>query len=189
MTKPKYTGLFLLPVFLPLTGCGPIGEKSASMSIIYGATTITSLLLLVGYCFLARKKDLWYLLLFSAIFVANAGYLILSLSSTLSEALMANRISYLGSAFLPLAMLMIILRVCCFSYRRWLSITLLSVSLAMFLLAASPGYLDIYYRSATLTVVNGVTVLEKVYGPAHSLYLYYLLSYFGAIILQSCGLP
>ena len=52
----------------------------------------------------------------------------------------------------------------------------------VFLIAASPGYLPIYYKEVTLETVNGVSVLNKTYGPLHSVYLVYLLSYFGSMI-------
>ena len=54
-----------------------------------------------------KKREPWFLVLFSSIFIVNAGYFWISVSRTLSEALLANRISYLGSVFLPLSMLMI----------------------------------------------------------------------------------
>ena len=141
-----------------------------------------ALLLLTGYCFMIRKKDPWFLLLFSAVFVVNIGYLTLAISATLEEALLANRISYLGSVFLPLSMFMIIINTCKIRYKKWLPAILLIISFFVFLVAASPGYLDIYYKSVTLENINGVTVLDKVYGPWHSLYLYYLLVYFSAMI-------
>jgi len=118
-------------------------------------------------------------LLFSSVFVVNTGYLTLSLSSTISEALLANRLSYLGSVCLPMSMLMIIANVCRIRIRRWFPGLLIGVGAAVFLIAASPGYLDIYYREVSLATVHGVTVLEKVYGPWHSVYLFYLLGYFG----------
>ena len=79
-------------------------------------------------------------------------------------------------------MLMIILRVSRLSYPKWLPPVLLTVSALMFLIAASPGILDIYYKDVTLELIGGIAVLKKTYGPLHSLYLYYLLLYFGAII-------
>ena len=52
----------------------------------------------------------------------------------------------------------------------------------MFFIAASPGYSDIYYKDVTLNHVNGVTVLDKVYGSWHSVYLFYLVLYFSVMI-------
>ena len=167
-----------------LSSCGPVGEKTASLSVIYAATTVLSFLTLIVYCCIMRKKDMWFLLMFSMVCVVNTGYLALSVSKTLEEALLANRISYLGSAFLPLAMLFIILDVCRYRYKKLLPIILGSVSTLMFFIAASPGYLDIYYKEVSLSFSAGVSVLEKTYGPWHKLYLVYLVSYFSAMILS-----
>ena len=92
---------------LLLSGCG-VGEKSASMSIIYGVMAVLSLGLLIAYICITRQRSIWFLLLYSSIFIVNLGYFVLSISRTLEEALLANRIAYLGSVFLPMAMLMII---------------------------------------------------------------------------------
>lgn len=113
-----FTMLFLL------TGCGPIGDKTASLSVIYIATALISSVVLAVYCCIIKKKDLWFLLLFSMISVVNLGYLSLSFSVTLEEALLANRISYLGSVFLPFSMLFIILNVCKYRYKKWLPVFL-----------------------------------------------------------------
>ena len=172
----------LLFLIFGLSGCNSVGEKSASLTVIYGAAALFSFLLLIVYCFLIRKKDVWFLLLFSSVIVVNAGYLYLAVSTSLSEALMANRIAYLGSVFLPMLMLMIILNVLNIKYSKWLPWCLIGISAFVFFVAASPGYLDIYYKEVSFVVINGVSTLVKVYGPWHSLYLFYLLGYFAAMI-------
>lgn len=184
--KKYLQSIFILVYMLfSLTGCSPIGEKTSSLIVIYGATAFMAFLMLIGYCCLIQKKDVWFLLLFSAVFIVNTGYLALAVSQTVEEALLANRISYLGSVFLPLSMLMIITKVCKIQIPRWAISILLIVSVIMFFIAASPGYLDIYYKSVSLTRTNGVTVLQKVYGPWHSFYLYYLITYFSSMIAST----
>ena len=79
-------------------------------------------------------------------------------------------------------MLFIILNVCKYRYKKWLPVFLSAVSTVMFFIAASPGYSDIYYKDVTLNHVNGVTVLDKVYGSWHSVYLFYLVLYFSVMI-------
>ena len=181
----KKSSASILPIpliILFLSGCGPIGEKAASMAGVYGVAAFLSLLLLVAYCSIAKKRDSWYLLLFTSVLVVNIGYFALSISRGLDEALLANRISYLGSVFLPLSMLMIIINATHIRYGRWLQTTLLSLAVVMFLIAASPGYMPIYYKEVSFIVVDGVASLQKVYGPLHSLYLVYLLGYFAAMV-------
>ena len=52
----------------------------------------------------------------------------------------------------------------------------------MFLIAASPGILPIYYKEVSFAVIDGVSTLVKTYGPLHSLYLVYLLGYFATMV-------
>lgn len=170
---------FLLPI---LSGCTAVGEKSASLAMIYGAAAVLSFLLLIGCCLLVRQKKLWFLLLFASVLVVNIGYTCLSVSSCLEMALMANRIAYLGSVFLPFSMLMIIINVTNTQYRKWLPGALLGLAAVVFLIAASPGILDIYYKEVSFEIVNGVSTLNKVYGPLHPLYLFYLVGYFAAMV-------
>ena len=165
-----------------LTGCASIGEKAASMSLIYGVAAALSLILLVIYCSTVKKRDPWYVLLFASIAVVNIGYFALAISQGLGEALLANRVSYLGSVFLPLSMLMIIINATHIRYRKWMPYMLLSLATVVFLIAASPGYLPIYYKDVSFEIVDGVATLVKDYGPLHVLYLIYLLGYFGAMI-------
>lgn len=187
----KNAGVILLFIILcaVLSFFGGVGSKAASVSAIYAVTAILSLAVVAGYWFLIRKKDRWFILLFSSVFIVNTGYLALSLSKTLEAALWANRLSYLGSVFLPLSMLMIILNTCRLKYSKYLPGALFGVSTVIFLIAASPGLLDIYYKDVSLAVINGTTVLEKVYGPCHCFYLFYLLAYFmatTAVIFHAC---
>ena len=187
MKKVSKSLLIFLVIWMPffLTGCDTSGSKSTNISVIYGVITVVSLFILVAYCGLIEKKELWFILLFSSIFVVNIGYFALSISKTLEEALLANRIAYLGSVFLPMSMLMIIINVCKWGYRKWLPCVLLLISVFVFLVAASPGYCDIYYKDVTLQRMNGVSVLDKTYGKWHGIYMLYLVSYFGVMMFMS----
>ena len=154
----------------------------SGISIIYIAAAICSLVMLTIYSICIKKKNTWFWVLFLCICVVNVGYFVLSISKTLDEALLANRIAYLGSVFLPLSMYMIILNVCSVRYRKWVSTAMLLIGVVVFLIAASPGYLDIYYKEVSFEKINGVSVLNKVYGPMHGVYLVYLLGYFIAMV-------
>ena len=181
--KRLFAGVPILLFFiLGLSGCSAVGEKSASLTIVYGATAVLSLLLLIGCLLLVRKNKAWFILLFSSVLVVNIGYTFLAMSTCLEMALWANRVAYLGSVFLPLAMLMIILDVSGTKHPKWLHGALCALSILVFLIAASPGILTIYYKDVDFAVVNGVSTLVKVYGPLHPLYLVYLLGYFSAMV-------
>lgn len=156
--------------------------KTGNMAVIYGITSLLALLLAMGCFRVVRKKEPWFLVLYSSVFVVNLGYLALSVSNSLEAALLANSISYLGSVFLPLSMLMIILKVCRIPVKRWVLVLLTCISIATFLLAASGKSLGLYYRDVTVEYVGNVATLKKVYGPLHCWYLFYLLSYFSIMV-------
>ena len=174
---------FLLLFILSMAGCNAIGAKSASLTVIYGAAAVLSLLLLIACCLLVRQNEAWFILLFSSVLVVNIGYTFLAMSTCCEMALLANRVSYLGSVFLPLSMLMIILNVSGTKHPKWLPFALGALSIFVFLIAASPGILPIYYKDVSFAVVDGVATLVKVYGPLHPLYLFYLLGYFAAMVI------
>ena len=172
----------LAALLLCLSGCSMAGDKTTDISIIYGAAAILSLLVLVGYLCSIRKKDGLFVLLFSSVLVVNIGYYALSVSDTLTQALWANRVAYLGSVFLPACMLLIILNAANICYPRRLPVLLAGIGAAVFLIAASPGVLTVYYKEVSLVTVNGIAMLQKVYGPLHFLYGIYLLAYFAAMV-------
>ena len=121
----------LLFFIVSLSGCSAIGDKSTSLTVIYAATAVLSLLLLIGCCCLVRKNKAWLVLLFSSVLVVNVGYTVLAMSTCLEMALWANRVAYLGSVFLPLSMLMIILQALEIRYRKWLPYLLIAVSIGV----------------------------------------------------------
>lgn len=174
--------VFLGCIAACLSGCGASEGKTVDLTVIYGAAMAISLLLLVGYCALAKQKMALYILLFASVAVVNIGYFWLSVSPTLEQALMANRLAYLGSVLLPLSMFFIIRNATNCKRSPTLFWVLLGISGAIFLIAASGGILNLYYKDVSLQVVNGVSSLKKVYGPLHPLYLVFLLGYLVSMV-------
>ncbi len=152
------------------------------MSTVYGLAMAVSLLMIGVYYYVDRKHDKWLLLLFVSVAVCDFGYFLLSLSKTLDAALWSNRIAYLGNVFLPFSLLMMIMTLSRFTYPKWLPKVLVAVNTVMLLIAASGGWLPIYYKNVSLDFVNGLPVLIKEYGPLHVVYKIYLFAYFAAMV-------
>ncbi|MBR3953803.1 MAG: hypothetical protein IKJ82_09415 [Oscillospiraceae bacterium] len=182
MKKLSAIFILILSMTAAFSGCAKIGEKSASLVTVYGIMAVLAIAMLLGYFCVVKKKEAWLTVLFSSVAVVNAGYFCLASSKTLEEALLANRISYLGSAFLPLSMLMIMLDLVKIKYKKWIQWILIFIGIVVFVIAASPGYLDIYYKEVSLVTIGGASALDKIYGPLHFVYLLYLLSYLVAMI-------
>ena len=155
-----------------------MSTKSGNIAIVYSAIAVLSLLLLIGYLLWEKKKAKHLTLLFACVAVANCGYFLQSVVDTLEGALWANRISYFGGAYLSMLMLLIVMDTCRIQRKKWMTNTLLVISTTAFLLAASGGWNDLYYEAVDIIQINGMTRLVKDYGPLHTFYPIYLLSYF-----------
>ena len=156
------------------------------MVIMYAVMAAISVLLLLGYAAITRKKEPWLLLLFVCITIVNIGYFLIAVSKTVSFAIFANDIAYLGSVFLPMCMLLTIARMCGFEVKKKLAVVFVIAGSAMFAIVATAGILPWYYKSVELVFVDGAAKLEKVYGVLHPLYLVYLVAYFSAMVLCIC---
>lgn len=152
------------------------------MSIVYGVTMAISVMMLIGYVSLIRKKELWLLSLFVAVTVVNVGYFMLSLSKSVEFALVANKIAYFGQVFLPMFILLTIFDLCSIKYNKILPISLALIGVLIFALVCTTGYLPWYYKEVSLGYADGASKLIKVYGPAHISYLIYLVLYFATMI-------
>lgn len=159
------------------------------MRIVYGITMAISLMMLIGYISIIRKKDKWLLAVFISVAIVNAGYFMLSLAKTVAFALVANKIAYFGSVFLPMFMLLTIFDLSRIRYNLALPISLAVIGVMVFALVCTSGYLPWYYKEVSLGFEDGASKLIKVYGPAHISYLIYLVLYFitmiGAIVYSA----
>ena len=152
------------------------------MTISYAVMAAVAILLLVLYGVLVHKKENWLFLLYGCVAAVNVGYFLLSMAKDLEFALLANKLAYLGSVFLPLCMLMTIMKLCGFRPGKGLIGSLAIVGGVMFALICTTGYLPWYYREVSLVFVDGSAKLEKVYGVLHPTYMVYLFGYFAAMI-------
>jgi len=165
-------------MFLPVNMLSDVPQsvKSGSISLLYGIIAAVSVLLVLVYSISSIRKEKKLLLLCICVALTNLGYFLLSVSDTLTGAMMANRLSYLGNAFSVLLMLVIIVDTCGFRAPKWVTAILIGISTLAFLLAACGDWNGLYYSQVSLKTVNGATRLVKVYGPLHFLYGIYLYS-------------
>ena len=152
------------------------------MSIFYGIACLLSVILLVAYFFVDKKREKWLMLLFISILICNTGYFMLSLSKTLTFALISNSIAYIGNVFLPFFMFMLILDVCNIKHSKALKYVLLGIGVVILFIATSGGYLPIYYKEVSLEIIEGGTKLVKEYGILHNLYFIYLFGYMVSMV-------
>jgi len=147
------------------------------MTMVYGVIAMLSVLLLIGYLLIEKKKERNFIFLISCVAIVNSGYFLLAAANSLPMAMFANGVSYFGAAYSMLAMLLIISEVCLMKKRERLRGVFFVVSTCAFALAASGDWLGLYYTSVDIISVGGMTKLVKEYRPLHILSTVYLLSY------------
>lgn len=152
------------------------------MHILYLATMILSLLLLVVYFFIDKKRNIWLMMLFISISICNTGYFLLSIATNIPFVIVSNDITYIGSVFLPFFMLMLILDTCNLKPSKRFIYILIIISAIMLIITTSIGYLPIYYKDIRLELINGKYVIVKEYGPFHTVYVVYVVCYFASMI-------
>ena len=171
--------IFAFPAISALAyDAAPRMAEKGNLSPLYGFVAVFSLALMVGYLLWYKKREIKFLLLYCCVAAANVGYYMLSVADTISFAMWANRLSYLGCAFAILMMLLIIADVCGLKMKKAAKAGFIAIASAAFLLAATGGWLPIYYKAVSLTSINGMTVLVKDYAPLHILYTVYIVAYF-----------
>ena len=177
-------------LFLPLLTIQAFASESTAakgilgsgIALCYGIIALCACLIFIGYLALEKKPEPKFLLLYAAVFVVDCGYFLRGIAGTLQFAMAVNALSYLGAAFSVLLMLLIVIDTCGLRCSKKVTAALIAVTTAVFLLAASGTFGGLYYVSAELKEVNGISVLVKEYGPLHILYPVYLLGYFLSMV-------
>lgn len=125
-------------------------------------------LIVLYACFPRKRLNTFYTSLFNYLMVAQLGHFFLALSTNIREALLANKIAYIGAAFLPLLVFLGVLSVCQIKLNRKLYVVLMVSNGFIFAMACTAGFLPWYYESAEYVVTAGVGNFVAKYGPLHA---------------------
>lgn len=131
------------------------------------------------------KKSLSQNIMLIIMIISNLGYLFYSLSTNVSEALLANKIVYIGGCYIPMLYFFTVCEVCHFELKKQIKLPLLLFQTFIFVLVCTSDFSDLYYKSVEFSVVNGNVTLDKVYGPLHILYPLTLYTYFVVAIITA----
>ncbi len=136
----------------------------------YIVCTIVSCILLYVMLSVIKQKNALHIMFFMFICIANFGYTALAASRSLEEALLANKISYVG-AFLPMLIILTNAQFCKIKLPTAFKALLLVLNLILLYLINTIGFSPLYYKTAAIDDYMGITYLTKEYGPGHNFYL------------------
>ena len=153
------------------------------MILYYFITAMLALLNLVVlvYTYENKKANYYFMLSMIIMAISNCGYLAMALSTDVNEAILTNKIGYLGGCFIPLITLFMICTICNFTVPNWLRYILYGYSFAVYFMVLTIGYSDLYYKDISLGKLGDATVLIHSYGVGHA--FFYVILY-GYILLE-----
>ena len=125
-----------------------------------------------------KRFDVNLALIFVIVDIANMGFVLYYMSQNVEEALIANKITYLGGCFLPLLVLFLVIRMCRFQVEKWIKIGMVALSMIIYGGVLTAGIFPIYYKSVEYRVIDGIVVLDKKYTAFHTCFSAMILIYF-----------
>ena len=138
----------------------------------YFITTILALINLLIFIFKFEEKKIVYLFTLLGVLttVSCGGYLALALSETLSEAILAKKIYYIGGCFTQPVVFFSVCYLCKLKVPGWLRNILYIYSFVVYCLVLTIGYNEWYYKAPYIETFQGVTILEYTYSFGHVLF-------------------
>lgn len=151
-------------------------------SSMFAVTVVVFIYLILQYK--NRNTNYNYLSLVILMMVSNAGYLAVAMSRTLEEAVLANKILYIGACFVQPVLLILICSLVNFKMNTVLKFLNYGYSLLVYMMVLTIGYTDLYYKEVYIKTYKDATVIGHIYGVGHN--FFYIL--IGGQILISIGL-
>ena len=146
--------------------------------LFYDISFAISVVLMLSYVFIWQKHfDAHLSLIFLTIPLANLGYCFMARATNIQEALLGNKICYFGGCFLPLFVTLAIFGICKINLNKHLRVIILLSGVVSYLSVLSIGYNRWFYTSVSKDVSDGYLVLEKSYGPMHTVYYVFVIAY------------
>lgn len=153
------------------------------MTAYYIITTVLAIVNLFALIFVVDNKKInyYFILLMLIMAISNAGYLALGLSQNVQEAVLANKIAYIGGCFTSPIMIFLICSICKYNFGRAFRMVVYAYCLVVYVMILTIGYNDLYYTEYHTEKLWDSTILVNEYGIGHS--MFYIILY-GAIVIQ-----
>ncbi len=129
-----------------------------------------------------KKANLNFLFISLAMTIANCGYISLAVSSNETEALLANKLCYLGGCFVPMFTFFLVCALCNYKIKKWLKAVLGGYSFFVYGIVLTTGFSDVYYVDIELVEFMGVTAFSYVSGPGR---IFFNIILYGYSVAQS----
>lgn len=120
--------------------------------------------------FFRKQSNIYIFLVFIVILTSGFGHWLLGFSTTTEEANIANKINYVGAAFIPLFMFLSLVEVCGIKIALWVRLIMVSLNCTVLAFALTVGFYPIYYESFEFVVTRGVGNYLATFGWGHDFF-------------------
>ena len=135
------------------------------------------------YAIIWRKRFSAYItLIFFLIPITICGYISQANAISLEEAISGIKLSYQGSSFLLLFMMLAIFDLCNLNLSKLVKLIFFFLVCLIYLPVLTIGSGSLFYKSISLKVVDGSAEIIKEYGPFHTVFYVFLATYLGITI-------
>lgn len=150
--------------------------------LIYDIMFVLSMVLSIVFAALWKKHmNVYIALMFAFIPIGTLGQVLLAYSTTLEEALLAQKMLYIDGSFELLFILLCVYDLCGIKLKKAISLGLFLLSIVLFLCSLTIGQNDMFYKSQEFVRINGEgRLVNKVYGPVHTLFYVICILFFAA---------
>ena len=121
-----------------------------------------------------RNNNYLQVVLSVLLVISNIGYFFLASSTTLSEALLANALSYIGGIFLPMMVMFLLADFSKSVLPQWFVYSIATVNVLLFFAIALTGKYPLYYDNIKL-VIYPDGIADFIYTPAHFFYARFII--------------
>lgn len=125
-----------------------------------------------------ERRSVTQHILLAVVVIANGGYCALLHTSNLQEAILAQKIIYIGGCFLPMLYFITVCEICRVNIKRNVICVLYVIQGMIYGTVCTIGITDWYYKNVEFHKENGLVYLTKEYGPFHMLYVVSMYLYF-----------
>ncbi len=143
---------------------------------LYLATFLISVVLIGRLLVRNKNVDSAVVVFAVLIMINNLGRFLVSTSTTLEVAILANKILYFGGCYLPVMLIVVMTNFCKIKVPKIVRILFVLIPSIIFTSVLTIGYNGLYYEKVELAFGDGYSYLVKDYGPMHPLFIIYTIS-------------
>lgn len=153
------------------------------IALYYETLFVLSVIFLILYvCMWHKLFDITFTIVFTLAPLSCLGYVMGSGAENFREAVLANKVIYIGGSFLPYFIMLSVWNLCEIKINRWIKVLLFSCCIILYTFVLSTGRNPYFYRNVSSHIVDGRVVLDKDYGVMHQVFFFYIVLLFGISI-------